>query len=320
MQGKRFCSAISCARRCFFTVSGKYVPPLTVASFATITHSRPSTTPMPVTIPAAGACPSYSPQAAGGESSRKAVSGSTRRSTRSRAVSFPRDRCRSVASGPPPRATSVVRSRNSATRASIRSRRRSKTSPSRSTCEVRIAIRRSLAGQFVVSEAGHHMVVDHAGRLHERVADRRPDEAEAAPFQVLAHRLRLGRLGRDLGEGPPGVDDRLSAHERPEMRVQAAELQRCPGIPDRRRDLRAVADDRRVCEKPLDVALVESGHALRIEAGERAAIALALAEDRRPGEPGLCALEHEQLEKMTLVVGGDAPFLVVVGDVKGVTL
>ena len=28
-------------------MSGKYEPPLTVASFATITHSRPSTTPMP---------------------------------------------------------------------------------------------------------------------------------------------------------------------------------------------------------------------------------------------------------------------------------
>ena len=42
------------------TVSGKYVPPLTVASLATITHSRPSTTPIPVTIPADGAWPSYS--------------------------------------------------------------------------------------------------------------------------------------------------------------------------------------------------------------------------------------------------------------------
>ena len=30
------------------------MPPLTVASFATITHSRPSTTPIPVTMPAPG--------------------------------------------------------------------------------------------------------------------------------------------------------------------------------------------------------------------------------------------------------------------------
>ena len=31
MQGRRFSRAISCARRCFFTVIGKYVPPFTVA-------------------------------------------------------------------------------------------------------------------------------------------------------------------------------------------------------------------------------------------------------------------------------------------------
>ena len=37
------------------TVSGKYVPPFTVASFATITHARPSTIPIPVTMPADGA-------------------------------------------------------------------------------------------------------------------------------------------------------------------------------------------------------------------------------------------------------------------------
>ena len=41
----------------FFTVSGKYVPPLAVASFMTITQARPSTTPIPVTMPA-DACPS----------------------------------------------------------------------------------------------------------------------------------------------------------------------------------------------------------------------------------------------------------------------
>ena len=41
MHGSRFSSAISCARRCFLTVRGKYEPPLTVASLATITHSRP---------------------------------------------------------------------------------------------------------------------------------------------------------------------------------------------------------------------------------------------------------------------------------------
>src|SRR5882672_7304322 len=145
MHGRLFCWATSWARRCFLTVSGKYEPPLTVASFATITHSRPSTMPTPVTIPAAGAWPSYSSQAASAFSSRNAAPGSTRRSMRSRAVSFPRERWRSVAFSPPPRAISAVRSRNSATRPSMRRRRRLNSSDSRSTCEVRTAIALSLS-------------------------------------------------------------------------------------------------------------------------------------------------------------------------------
>src|SRR5581483_7927698 len=83
-------------------------------------------------------------RAASAFSSRKAVSGSTSRSMRSRAVSFPRDRCRSTAFSPPPRATCAVRSRSSATSAVIRSCRRAKSAP-RSTCEVRTATARSLS-------------------------------------------------------------------------------------------------------------------------------------------------------------------------------
>ena len=56
------------------------------------------------------------------------------------------------------------------------------------------------SGELAVAKAGRDVVVDHADRLHERVADRRPDEAEAAPLQVLAQRLRLRGLGGQLGE------------------------------------------------------------------------------------------------------------------------
>src|SRR3954454_8244190 len=64
---------------------------------------------------------------------------------RSRAVIFPRERCRSTAFSPPPRATIPVRSRSSATRPDIRSRRRSNSSK-RSTCEVRTATASTLSG------------------------------------------------------------------------------------------------------------------------------------------------------------------------------
>src|SRR5919201_4024776 len=152
MHGRWFCSAISCARRCFLTVSGKYEPPFTVASLATTTHSWPSTMPMPVTIPAAGAWPSYRSHAARAESSRRAESGSTSRSIRSRAVSLPRERWRSVARSPPPCATCAVRSRSSATSASIRSRRRAYSSDPCSTCEESTATTLSLSRRLGVRD------------------------------------------------------------------------------------------------------------------------------------------------------------------------
>ena len=145
MQGRWFCSATSCARRCFLTVSGKYEPPLTVASFATITHSRPSTTPMPVTMPALGAWPSYSSQAASAFSSRNAAPGSTRRSIRSRAVSFPRERWRSIAFSPPPRAICRGPLAQLGDQALHAQAPAANSSDSRSTCEVRTAIALSLS-------------------------------------------------------------------------------------------------------------------------------------------------------------------------------
>ena len=51
MNGSRFSRAISIARRFFFNVMGLIAPPREVGSFATRTHSRFSTRPMPVTMP-----------------------------------------------------------------------------------------------------------------------------------------------------------------------------------------------------------------------------------------------------------------------------
>ena len=47
--GSRFASAISLARSVLRSVHGLLAPPRTVGSLATIRHSTPSTTPMPVT-------------------------------------------------------------------------------------------------------------------------------------------------------------------------------------------------------------------------------------------------------------------------------
>ena len=104
MIGSLFSIAISWARRFFLQVMGNHAPAFTVASFATITDSRPWILPMPKTVPAAGAPPysSYISHAAKRPISRNALPGSTRRSIRSRAVIFPLFLCFSIATFPPP--------------------------------------------------------------------------------------------------------------------------------------------------------------------------------------------------------------------------
>src|SRR3954469_5999534 len=59
----------------------------------------------------------------------------------------------------------------------------SDTRRAKSPCESGSSVRRSY------TPAAFLVVVDDADRLHERVADGRPDEAEAALQEVLAHRL-----------------------------------------------------------------------------------------------------------------------------------
>src|SRR4029079_2482496 len=83
-------------------------------------------------------------------------------------------------------------------------------------------------------------------------------------------------------------------------------------------DLAAVADDRRVAEKPLDVALPEAGDLVEVEAGEGAAERIALAQDREPGEPRLEPLERDLLEQPHVVGDGQPPLVVVVCAIGGV--
>jgi hypothetical protein len=111
--GSRFCNAICLARSIFRSVHGLLVPPLTVGSLATMTHSRPLTRPIPVTMPPQEMPPPYMPWAASCDSSRKGLPVSRSTWMRSRAVSLPAARCRLTVWGDPPsaaRATSALSS------------------------------------------------------------------------------------------------------------------------------------------------------------------------------------------------------------------
>src|SRR5258706_4682748 len=231
MQGKWFCCAISCARRCFFTVIGKYVPPLTVASFATTTDWRRDPRPTRVTIPAAGTWLSYMSQAASCDNSRKGEPMSSSWRTRSRGSSLPRPTCFSRAVSPPPLPTRPIFSRRSDTRAVIASRP-ALNSGERGLSLVWIAVIASPApvlqpaiAAFQTVEAPERFTVDddvrraeHAALnggfgfdlelfLHHRVGD---DIENLLPV----HAYGRSDIGRDLGTGDIAVVDHVGAIQR----------------------------------------------------------------------------------------------------------
>ncbi len=121
MLGSRFSRAICAARKIFLTVHGLLAPPRTVGSLATIMHSTPSTTPIPVTTEAPTV--KSDPQPASGESSRNAEPSSISSSTRSRAVSLPRSRCRATYFSPPPSTAFACSASSAASFSSIADRR-----------------------------------------------------------------------------------------------------------------------------------------------------------------------------------------------------
>jgi len=77
-----------------------------------------------------------------------------------------------------------------------------------------------------------------------------------------------------------------------------------------------VAHDARVPQQLALPLRTVARHLLGIEAIEGPTVILALAQDREPAQTGLSALETEHLEQSRVVVQGQAPFLVMVGDIE----
>src|SRR5262245_24214287 len=175
-----------------------------------------------------------------------------------------------------------------------------------------------------VPVAADHVVVDHAGGLHEGIDDARPDEFESAPRQLLRHRARNRRFRRHLGCRTETIDLRLAVDEVPDQPREAGALLHRVEIgargEDRALDLHAVAHDAGILHQLLDLFRRVARDFRRLEAVEGAAEILALAQDGDPGEPGLEAVENELLVERAVVVFRHAPFLVVIGDVERILL
>src|SRR2546429_9862584 len=71
-----------------------------------------------------------------------------------------------------------------------------------------------------VAEALHEMVVDHPHRLHERIADRRADEPEAAVDERGAHPIRFAGPGGQVSHGAAVVVLRRGRYGAPQGRLE----------------------------------------------------------------------------------------------------
>src|SRR5881394_1312505 len=170
-----------------------------------------------------------------------------------------------------------------------------------------------------MSRTRYEMVVDHAGRLHQRVTDGRADEFESAFNQIPAHRVGFGCARRQLSHSSPTILFRFDAEKTPEVSVETAEL-----FPDRekrfrildcRRNLQPVPHDPGVAEQPFHIARAVARDLFRAKSVERLAIVFPFLENRCPAQSGLCALEDQKLKQLSIVMNRHAPFLIVVGEV-----
>src|ERR1700687_5548958 len=152
------------------------------------------------------------------------------------------------------------------------------------------------------------VIVHASARLQERIHDGRAHEAKAACYEVPGN-LVAQRRARRYRAAARAVHDRLTRDERPQVAVKGAELalhrEERPRVGHGGLDLQPVTHD----------AGIEARHLARLEVGERAAVAGALAQDGRPRQARLRALEGQHLEQQTVVVHRPSPFLIVIADI-----
>jgi len=154
-----------------------------------------------------------------------------------------------------------------------------------------------------VAEAVGGVVVDHACRLHEGVANGGADEFEAAFFEVRAHGVGFFGADRELRLGCPLVDDGCVVGELPDVAVEGGEFfldgEEGLGVGDGGADFTSVADDAFVLEERLDFFLVVLGDDARLEVIEGCAEVVPFFKDGEPTEARLEGVENQKLEELS---------------------
>ena len=164
------------------------------------------------------------------------------------------------------------------------------------------------------------MIVDHAGRLYQRVADGGADEFESASPKIAAHRIRLGCARGHLGHGPPTILNWLAHHEAPKVSVEGPEflahIEKHFGVLNGGYDLQSIPHDPFVAQQPLHIARAVAGDLLWAKSIECFPIVFPFLQNGGPTQSRLRAFEDEKLKEQPIIVHRHAPFLIVITDVR----
>ncbi len=164
------------------------------------------------------------------------------------------------------------------------------------------------------------MLIDHPDSLHERMADRRPDEPEPSALEVLANGIAVRRRCRDPFEVQRPAAQHLAVRELPDVIAEGAgavaQLEVAARVGDEGVHLEPISHDAGIAQQALALYGIVAGHRFSIEVVERGTIARALAQDGEPAQARLRALQTQHFEQMTVIMDGHAPLGIMIGDVE----
>src|SRR5438067_4948921 len=105
-------------------------------------------------------------------------------------------------------------------------------------------LRRRTPPELRVARTRYDVIVDHAGCLHERIADCRTDKFEAALQQIATHDVGFGCARGNLGHGSPAILNWFAIDEVPHISIESSEFfahgEKCLCVPDCGRDFQSI--------------------------------------------------------------------------------
>ncbi len=178
----------------------------------------------------------------------------------------------------------------------------------------------SHCGNVFMTKTVRRMIVDHADRLHERVADRCSYKFKTPFFQIATQAIRNRRRNRYVVHSPPTVLQGSAVYELPQVAIKGSKfrthIQNPLGVGNRRLNLESVSDDAYVFEQGVHLAFIVTGNYGGVEPIERAPIIGPFFQDRKPAQPRLGAFKDQKFEKRNIVMNGHSPFVIVIVDVE----